>query len=97
MLNQKSELQRALEKHKTNVARKEMENNVNSKAPELEKVIACRAKKLQDTTAHVSVISRQVGSFSEVFLSLLQGEDDKSLSVEFLQARAKLRTRADSK
>lgn len=53
MLNQKSELQKALEKHKTNVARKEMENHMNSKTPELEKVIAL-VKKQQDTTAHVS-------------------------------------------
>lgn len=51
MLNQKSELQRALEKHKDNLAKKELENHVFSKTPELEKVIADRAKRLQETTS----------------------------------------------
>lgn len=50
MLNQKSELQRALEKHKDNLAKKELENHIASKTPELEKVIADRAKRLQETT-----------------------------------------------
>lgn len=50
MLNQKSELQKALDKHKDNVAKKELENHVSSRAHELEKVIADRAKRRQDTT-----------------------------------------------
>lgn len=48
MLNQKSELQKALERHKDNIAKKELEHNVASKTPELEKVIADRAKRLQE-------------------------------------------------
>lgn len=48
VLNQKSELQKALEKHKDNIAKKELEHNVASKTPELEKVIADRAKRLQE-------------------------------------------------
>lgn len=48
MLNQKSELQRALEKQKDNLARKELENHIATKTPELEKVIADRARRLQE-------------------------------------------------
>lgn len=48
MLNQKSELQRALEKQKENLAKKELENNIQTQKPELEKVIAERAKKLEE-------------------------------------------------
>ncbi|XP_022902442.1 protein FAM107B isoform X3 [Onthophagus taurus] len=80
VLNQKSELQRALEKHKTNIAKKEYETNMNAMSPELEKVIADRAKKRQEVNA---------GS--------TENEDDKGLSKEFLQARAKLKARSDVK
>lgn len=45
MLNQKTELQRALEKQKEHLAKKQIEDN--SRIPELEKVIANRAKRLQ--------------------------------------------------
>jgi len=80
VLNQKSELQKALEKHKDNIAKKELENHISSKTPhELEKVIADRAKRRQDATV------------------VDQNEDDKGLSKEFLEARAKLRTRTESK
>nr|XP_023026629.1 protein FAM107B [Leptinotarsa decemlineata] len=48
VLNQKTELQRALEKQKDNLARKQLENHIAAKAPELEKVIADRAKRLQN-------------------------------------------------
>lgn len=47
VLNQKSELQRALEKHKDNVAKKQLESYVADKTPELEKVIADRARRLE--------------------------------------------------
>ncbi|XP_019764051.2 protein FAM107B isoform X3 [Dendroctonus ponderosae] len=47
VLNQKSELQRALEKHKDNVAKKQLESYVAEKTPELEKVIADRARRLE--------------------------------------------------
>ncbi|KAK9889839.1 hypothetical protein WA026_007204 [Henosepilachna vigintioctopunctata] len=50
VLNQKSELQRALEKQKDNLAKKELENNIQARQPELEKVIAERAKKLEGKT-----------------------------------------------
>ncbi|RZC35749.1 protein FAM107B [Asbolus verrucosus] len=50
VLNQKSELQRALEKQKENRAKKEMENHLATKTPELEKAIADRAKRLQANT-----------------------------------------------
>jgi hypothetical protein len=50
VLNQKSELQRALEKQKENLAKKEMENHMATRTPELEKVIADRAKRLQANT-----------------------------------------------
>ncbi|XP_044754926.1 protein FAM107B isoform X2 [Coccinella septempunctata] len=48
VLNQKSELQRALEKQKEILAKKELENNIQTQKPELEKVIAERAKKLEE-------------------------------------------------
>lgn len=48
VLNQKSELQRALEKQKDNLAKRELENHVAAKTPELEKVIADRARRLQE-------------------------------------------------
>ncbi|XP_045475219.1 protein FAM107B isoform X1 [Harmonia axyridis] len=48
VLNQKSELQRALEKQKENLAKKQLENNIQTQKPELEKVIAERAKKLEE-------------------------------------------------
>lgn len=57
MLNQKSELQRALEKHKDNLAKRDLENHVTSKTPELEKVIADRAKRLQDNSIETVVNS----------------------------------------
>ncbi|KAJ3643046.1 hypothetical protein Zmor_025784 [Zophobas morio] len=47
VLNQKSELQRALEKQKENMAKKELETHLAAKTPELEKVIADRAKRMQ--------------------------------------------------
>ncbi|XP_050295981.1 protein FAM107B isoform X2 [Anthonomus grandis grandis] len=48
VLNQKSELQRALERHKDNLAKKQLENHIAEKTPELEKVIADRAKRLEN-------------------------------------------------
>ncbi|XP_044726751.1 protein FAM107B isoform X2 [Chrysoperla carnea] len=78
VLNQKSELQRALEKHKEAKIRRETEKEILETASELEKVIADRAKKLMEP-------------------QIVQEEDDKGLSKEFLMARAKLRTRTDSK
>ncbi|EFA10527.2 protein FAM107B isoform X1 [Tribolium castaneum] len=50
VLNQKSELQKALEKQKENLAKKQLENHLADKTPELEKVIADRAKRLQGNT-----------------------------------------------
>ncbi|VEN42021.1 unnamed protein product, partial [Callosobruchus maculatus] len=50
VLNQKTELQKALEKQKDNLAKKELESYIASKTPELEKVIADRAKRLQSST-----------------------------------------------
>ncbi|XP_066246508.1 protein FAM107B isoform X1 [Euwallacea similis] len=47
VLNQKSELQRALEKHKDNAAKKQLEHHIAEKTPELEKVIADRARRLE--------------------------------------------------
>ncbi|XP_030749890.1 protein FAM107B isoform X2 [Sitophilus oryzae] len=47
VLNQKTELQRALERHKDNLAKKQLENHIAAKVPELEKVIADRAKRLE--------------------------------------------------
>lgn len=44
-MNQKTELQRALEKQKEQLAKKQVEDN--ARIPELEKVIADRAKRLQ--------------------------------------------------
>lgn len=48
VLNQKSELQRALERHKDNVAKKQLEHHIAAKTPELEKVIADRARRLEN-------------------------------------------------
>jgi len=79
VLNQKSELQKALEKHKDNIAKKEFENHVATKAYELDKVIADRAKRRQDAAP------------------VVDNDDDKGLSKEFLEARAKLRARTESK
>ncbi|XP_031342733.1 protein FAM107B isoform X2 [Photinus pyralis] len=76
VLNQKSELQRALEKHKDNVARKELDHHISSH--ELEKALADRIKRRQDAV-------------------VVECDDDKGLSKEFLEARAKLRTRTESK
>lgn len=50
VLNQKTELQKALEKHKENLLRKELEHQVASETHELEKVIADRARRLQEGT-----------------------------------------------
>ncbi|XP_076266624.1 uncharacterized protein LOC143200137 isoform X2 [Rhynchophorus ferrugineus] len=47
VLNQKTELQRALDKHKNNIAKKQLETNTAAKVPELEKVIADRAKRIE--------------------------------------------------
>ncbi|KRT86054.1 hypothetical protein AMK59_1615, partial [Oryctes borbonicus] len=57
VLNQKSELQKALEKHKTNVAKKHYENNKLSRAAELEKVIADRARRQQETVPQVLIVA----------------------------------------
>lgn len=78
VLNQKSELQRALEKHKDNLAKKELEKELTQSVPELEKVIADRAKRLQEPQTQ-------------------DDDDNKGLNKQFLEARAKLRTRTDSK
>ncbi|CAG9773053.1 unnamed protein product [Ceutorhynchus assimilis] len=48
VLNQKSELQRALEKHKDNIAKKQLEHHIADTTPELEKVIADRARRLEN-------------------------------------------------
>lgn len=47
VLNQKTELQRALQRQKENLAKKQLENHIAAQTPELEKVIADRAKRLQ--------------------------------------------------
>lgn len=47
VLNQKTELQRALERQKDNLTKKQLENHIAAQTPELEKVIADRAKRLQ--------------------------------------------------
>ncbi|CAH1284777.1 unnamed protein product [Diabrotica balteata] len=49
VLNQKSELQRALEKQKDNLARKKLDDHIAAQTPELEKVIADRVKRLQSS------------------------------------------------
>ncbi|CAG9862954.1 unnamed protein product [Phyllotreta striolata] len=49
VLNQKTELQRALEKQKENLAKKQLEEHISAQTPELEKVIADRAKRLQSS------------------------------------------------
>lgn len=48
VLNQKCELQKAMEKRKDSMAKKELENNISQQAPELKKVIADRAKRLEE-------------------------------------------------
>lgn len=48
VLNQKCELQKAMEKRKDSLAKKEMENSISQQAPELKKVIADRAKRLEE-------------------------------------------------
>lgn len=60
VLNQKSELQRALEKQKDNLAKKELQTHVAEKTPELEKVIADRARRLQEGTNDNKVIKSKV-------------------------------------
>ncbi|KAK4875924.1 hypothetical protein RN001_012346 [Aquatica leii] len=77
VLNQKSELQRALEKHKDNVAKKEFEHHLSLQTHELDKALADRVKRRQG--------------------AVVVENDDKVLSKEFLEARAKLRTRTESK
>jgi len=79
VLNQKSELEKVLAKHKDNQAKKELEETIAAKEPELKKVIADRARKLEE------------GNHTKT------SEDEKGLSKEFLQARAKLKARSDSK
>lgn len=71
MLNQKSELQRALERQKDNIARRELENHVAQKTPELEKVIADRARRLQEGSQDNKVGrgSCGVAGFKVVFVS----------------------------
>ncbi|XP_056646146.1 actin-associated protein FAM107A isoform X2 [Diorhabda carinulata] len=49
VLNQKTELQRALEKQKDNLAKKQLEDHIAAQTPEFEKVIADRAKRLQSS------------------------------------------------
>ncbi|XP_049823483.1 protein FAM107B isoform X2 [Aethina tumida] len=48
VLSQKTELQRAMEKQKDNMAKKQLENRLASNKPELEKVIADRARKIEN-------------------------------------------------
>ena len=50
VLNQKSELQRALEKHKDHQTRKEMENERNQNKSLLEKVIEERARRIESVS-----------------------------------------------
>lgn len=98
VLNQKSELQRALERQKDNLAKKELENHIAAKTPELEKVIADRARRRQEGSHDDKVGSVVcVLYFCAVTVFCLQNEDDKSINPEFLQARMKLKNRSDSK
>ncbi|XP_065155803.1 uncharacterized protein [Atheta coriaria] len=48
VLNQKSELAKAMEKHKDSIMRKEYEHKLASQTPELVKVIQDRAKRLEE-------------------------------------------------
>ncbi|XP_060528571.1 protein FAM107B isoform X2 [Cylas formicarius] len=50
VLNQKTELQRALERHKNNLAKKELESHIAARTPELKKVIAERARRMENPT-----------------------------------------------
>lgn len=65
VLNQKSELQRALEKHKDNLAKKQLDSYVAEKTPELEKVIADRARRLENPPKkEVKTVKKLNSSFS---------------------------------
>ncbi|XP_039295754.1 protein FAM107B isoform X2 [Nilaparvata lugens] len=81
VLNQKSELQKALEKHKDNQARKEVEMQKQEEKTPLERVIEERARRLE---------SYEKGSLENESKS-------SSEKPEFLQVHARLRARMDSK
>ncbi|RZF34231.1 hypothetical protein LSTR_LSTR010551, partial [Laodelphax striatellus] len=81
VLNQKSELQKALEKHKDNQARKDLEMQKLEEKTPLERVIEERAKRLE---------SYEKGSLENESKS-------SSEKPEFLQVHARLRARMDSK
>ncbi|KAJ8981634.1 hypothetical protein NQ317_000862 [Molorchus minor] len=74
----KTELQRALERQKDNLAKKQLENHIASKTPELEKVIADRAKRLQhpeeDKNEDDKVISKEL---LEIRMKLKTRSDSK--------------------
>lgn len=55
VLNQKSELAKAMEKHKDSIMRKEYEHKLASQTPELVKVIQDRAKRLEEVQTPTQV------------------------------------------
>lgn len=69
VLNQKTELQRALQRQKEQLAKKQTEDN--SRIPELEKVIADRAKRLQspsgDKVSSIQLVCRKAISGNILF------------------------------
>jgi hypothetical protein len=54
VLNQKSELQRALEKHKEHQVKKELEHQKQESKSALERVIEERARRLETVRNHVT-------------------------------------------
>lgn len=82
VLNQKSELQRALEKHKDSQARKELELQKSEDKTPLERVIEERARRLESLEKSSNGVEDSK-------------KNDKQ--PEFLQVHARLRARMDSK
>jgi hypothetical protein len=56
VLNQKSELQRALDKHKEHQVKKELEHQKQESKSALERVIEERAKRLETVRSHVTEV-----------------------------------------
>ncbi|BET00492.1 Protein of unknown function (DUF1151) [Nesidiocoris tenuis] len=81
VLNQKSELQRAMEKYKDNQFKKELEQQRQENMTPLERVIEQRAKRLE-------ILERD---------NTLNEKEINSKEPEFLQIHAKLRARMESK
>lgn len=96
-MNQKSELQRALEKHKDNLAKKQLDSYIAEKTPELEKVIADRARRLENPPKKEVKTVKKKQSIALLLTFFLQNEEDKVINKEFLQARLKLKSTSDSK